>query len=1074
MVSSSFLSLVQQQEEITASYTYSVFGIAWLNETLPPYMSRDYALAPFQPQDVRDTGSSEQWRAATTRYGVNVTCEPAQVTSITTHQADSGPVESSYYIGSNGCQVPLPFGPTGNETLGGSGVGETKEFTGLYAGYNDQDGYADYYLSVYCPVNASHTFLASIARNKKQEKDPPNVPTIIFCTPEYYAQKVYATVARNKLAVISAIPVEDARPVPKEMFNSTNLDWQMNSAMQSALIRGEVPASRWPDQRERLSSLDISLHVNGAELPIMVGMAIGADPRPLEEYLDHALLGASYEAAYRLLFARAMTDILASNWSHYELVPGQRQYQTETIVVVPVFAYLVEGLLGLVGSLTLGLIILTVRKKHKLVTDPAPITAMMSLVASSRHLLLPFRELDQASAARVDQALKGRKYRLKQTRNGSHLLDISDEAGVTVKQERLSGSTPIMSLHGIRPLEFRLPVAFTFISLQVSLIVGLAYLFVKAGNNGISLPSSNRFVRQLVENYMPTIIATFLEPVWVGLNRLLCMLQPLEELRSCKALTEKSVGLNYSSLPPQLVFWKALRAGHVMTAAVCAMALLANLLAITFSGLFNEGVAVVYHDAFFAQPYTAFFGKHTIGPDYNTFKLDGRYKGIGLDQYYTAMSNLTSGTPMPEWTDDKFFYLPSALPTPIDNSHQYQVATRAFGLEMTCQPLEPNPRNSMDPSLGSNWYNIASDPIDKTKVVTDVKGGNPITCLLHVNLPNMTSLAQSQCQSERLAAESMLQEVPMIAKTSTDPCNQIFVSSWLRYPGQNICGPESSPQFKDLDVTLIACALDIVTRTANVTVDASSHVLYSSVHEDESTSFGDFFKGHPLELIAPAISYLGYPTITGGQPAWHNDTFSSDFQNYFMQLEGGSDRLLDPKLPAPSFDDVGPLSARIVSKVFAIWLGINAHDLLVPSSRPLPLVQGRIAMQETRIFMSTPMFIISETILSLYVGVSILLHLHRPGRFLPRLPTTIASVIVMFAASYALQDLQNTGTLSAKERARHLEDLDRRYGYGKFVGVDGKSHTGIERQPLVMPLKSAEIVGSGRKRTWHGTKRTGR
>ncbi|KAK5011215.1 hypothetical protein LTR28_004839 [Elasticomyces elasticus] len=380
----------------------------------------------------------------------------------------------------------------------------------------------------------------------------------------------------------------------------------------------------------------------------------------------------------------------------------------------------------------------------------------------------------------------------------------------------------------------------------------------------------------------------------------------------------------------------------------------------------------------------------------------------------------------------------------------------------------------MDPSLGSNWYNVPSDPIDKTKVVTDVAGGGPITCLLHANLPNMTSLAQPQCQSERLAAESMFQEVPMIAKTSTDPCNQIFVSSWLRYPGQNICGPDSSPQFKDLDVTLIACVLDIITRTANVTVDASSHVISSSVLEDESTSFGNFFEGHPSELIAPAISYLGHPAITRGQPAWHNDSFPSDFLNYFMQLEEGSNRFLDPKLPAPSFGDVGPMSARIVSKVFAIWLGINAPDLLVPSSRPLPLARGQIAMQETRIFISTPMFIISETILSLYVIVSILLYLRRPGRFLPRLPTTIASVIAMFAASHALQDLQDTGALSAKERARRLKDLDRRYGYGKFVGVDGKSHTGIERQPLVMPLKAVETAGNGRKWTWHGTKRTGK
>lgn len=111
---------------------------------------------------------------------------------------------------------------------------------------------------------------------------------------------------------------------------------------------------------------------------------------------------------------------------------------------------------------------------------------------------------------------------------------------------------------------------------------------------GLQLPSQNKFVQNLLENYIPTAIATLIEPLWVLLNRLLCLLQPIQELQDCKAKAQDSVDLNYNSLPPQLVLFKALRARHFVLAAVCSMALLANVLSIAFAGLFNHDVAEVF------------------------------------------------------------------------------------------------------------------------------------------------------------------------------------------------------------------------------------------------------------------------------------------------------------------------------------------------------------------------------------------------------------------------------------------------------------------------------------------------
>lgn len=101
-------------------------------------------------------------------------------------------------------------------------------------------------------------------------------------------------------------------------------------------------------------------------------------------------------------------------------------------------------------------------------------------------------------------------------------------------------------------------------------------------------------MQNLLENYIPTAIATLIEPLWVLINRLLCLLQPIEELQGCKAKAKNSIDLNYSSLPPQLVLFKAIRTGHIVVATVCFMALLANVLSVAFAGLFHHDTTTVF------------------------------------------------------------------------------------------------------------------------------------------------------------------------------------------------------------------------------------------------------------------------------------------------------------------------------------------------------------------------------------------------------------------------------------------------------------------------------------------------
>jgi hypothetical protein len=112
-----------------------------------------------------------------------------------------------------------------------------------------------------------------------------------------------------------------------------------------------------------------------------------------------------------------------------------------------------------------------------------------------------------------------------------------------------------------------------------------------------------------------------------------------------------------------------------------------------------------------------------------------------------------------------------------------------------------------------------------------------------------------------------------------------------------------------------------------------------------------------------------------------------------------------------------------------------------------------ITMEE-RIVFRTSIFIISETILGLYIIVAILAYYRRPSRYLSRMPMKVASVISLFAASAAVKDLQGTSDFTREE---HLKDLDFRYGYGSYIGGDGSVHVGIEKVPFVTAMKTTRF-----------------
>ena len=607
-------------------------------------------------------------------------------------------------------------------------------------------------------------------------------------------------------------------------------------------------------------------------------------------------------------------------------------------------------------------------------------------------------------------------------------------------------------------------------------------------NQGLPLPSNNRIIRQLLENYIPTALATLIEPIWVVINRLLCMLRPLEELRGGRALPQKSIILDYSSLPPQLVIWKALRSSHFTLAAVCCMALLANLLAIAFSSLFFEDSVRVPYSQLFSQPFAAKFVSidGSVGPrptSGDDIDLSAAYQGgRGMDQFYIAQSNISTLTPLPAWTDDKYIYIPFSGDAIPNTTQAFLGTTRVFGAQMDCMKLAPGTTNNYTAAV---WIDPDSSIASANFSMTmDFGTGKPITCnRMGIQARKGSSTGDSTgynnfiCQEGLAAMEFVIrmQGLQNATQPEKDLCAQAVLLGWGRDPGPNICARNTTKFFDTNNSLFVGCRPKLVTGSAEVLVDRSGYVQEANVANTSNDAMEQYFTTNQSNIFGQAHQYLfenEWDTPETSGLTWHNDSFPTDFTNYLLIHTLNSSRFLDPSLPPPSFNEIVAPISKMYSKIFAIWLGANMEKLLVPSQNPSNAsIPGWVIQQETRIFISKPMFIIAEAILSTYVVVAAIVYLRRPGRYLARLPTSIASIIALFAASSAVQDLKDTAHMSKKERERYLNRLDLRYGYGSFVGMDGKVHIGIEKQPFVRAIPIPGLIRrkSRSPKKWSGS-----
>ncbi len=1009
------LPLPDQRLAMNTGFMMTAYGIVWLGQVMPAFVTPQGFIEPFQLDLKQDTRLlNATWTAQTKLYGTSLNCNAAKIRN-----------GSSGFTWSNGkdCTTDAGYGPV--ESFAGS------QFGCLYIGY-DLDQRADYSLSgMGCPsATNKHLFLAMWGQNLGGDRET-NV-SAVFCEPTYWTQEVNATVTVPTMNVTEISPLGPRMTLPDGVFNRTALEYGIGSGAQEVSSRADISeTTNILDQKSKVVKFGLLGTVTN-----MVGFALGLNPTNLTDFADTTVLAASFENAHKLLHALAIRQLMSSNAIESGSRQGTISGKINAITIVRPLAIVVEILLGLVVTLILALATYTYIRPSQMCNNPASLADVIAIAADddTNH---DYTDATGSDASRSRFRLHNGRICVSRPRVASHVpsCGVSNaDAMPSLTKTKVENRKSLA-----RPIEMSMAVAFGFLlTLLLALITIISLTIYASKYDGLPVPSKHTVVNQLVLNYVLVIFATFLEPFWLLLNRHLCVLQPFEELRRANALASRSLKLTYTSLPPQMNIWNALLAKHYVLGAVCAVGLSANLLAISLNGLLQIEVFPMADRSYLPRAYEETFSQNEVPSK------------IGSDYQYVAKANISDGVALPPWTTPETFFVPFDVKakSKFGSVGSIRASTRGFSLRPKCERAKFNDTGFVTPQ--TNSFRIEQRTPSGASVfcgggLRPAGGQNNSNAALEV-------LIQLQPVDPTLPATSATSVWDGNAtEEATTTCRSIVVAGFLRANltvSFNNMKTENSKSglvpevwgINSLSSLWMMCKSTIATAPYEITVDATGQVESYVAIGPELHNPVDFFSNDtsPASLLISATRLLVYGQDTA--PYWHNDTFVDNWFAYFIKKLSNSTTFVDPKQPVPVFEQVAPHVENLYARLFAIVLSLNQSWLV--KARPESTIRGVLFASSRRVFVSRPMFVITVVVLAMNIAVAILYWTCRPKKMLPRMPCTIGNILAMVHAS----------GLRIEGRKQEQWEKDWRFGYGRFVGTDGKPHVGIERRPFVQPL----------------------
>ena len=841
--------------------------------------------------------------------------------------------------------------------------------------------------------------------------------TVLFCEPSYFIQSVNVAVTVPNMTVSNLKPLESP-----QHLSSTVFDISMFESIVAGTSPGpngqQLTATAPKRDINETTNIDTTQLTNRGVTDVfnhLIVFAVGSSQLAADAYLNASVLATSMDHAYQILFALALNSLLSPGTLEPEptltRITGEIRGDENAIVVVRSLALALEACLGVAALSTSLLLLVYWNRRSELQKDPASLSRVMEMIQTDPELPMHIEKLGQ-TVGKPSVALKSGQLQVDRCGSGHMVISTYSKSSTPQFDIRTTNKSvlPFVMLNTVG-------LAFVGILITVLVIVVALHLCIRH-LHGLNTPTNNPILAQIIFNYVPVLFATLLEPFWTLLNRKLCLMKPLEALRSGESRASSSLDLRYTSLPPQLSIWRALEAHHFLLVAVCVTGLSSNILAVVLNALLQPQFTTIATNGTFLES--------------NSLSVNGNSSDtIGSDHLYIAAANFSHGTSLPAWVSQYLYFLPfqSNTTSPVGSVQSYIATTPGLGLDVVCTNqtwAEPAYIALPDNNIGQPQISVSQSNVYCTRqwnTFYDSRGKTNATLELLAPLaPSFSNASQSD----------------------RDICGSTLAIGFLR--------AELHPEVEDVDSlftssTWMTCESTLFTAMYEVQVTTNGRVEAYSRKSDKSKAI-PFLGNSSVPSFLNKLFVAFDAPFNNLAPYWNNDTTRDTWPGFLIKAITKSPILIDPALPAPDFEIVAPIVIDLIQRVFPIILSLSPSAFVTAPQGSK--IEGKMLISCTRIFMSSPLFIATVTLLLLNIAVGVAYYICRPQP-LPRsvLAETIAGVLKLF-----------DGSGLVKEQVKDMPwPKGWRFGYGGFIGVDdGKPRMGIERRPFVVPLGTKKGV----------------
>ena len=469
-----------QTKAMSASFLYTSYGVTWLEEKVPSFMTKELIAIPFKPASYgegRDhlTQGNESWTAQTRVYQTELGCTPAEIKAVP---------GTSYKFSTDRCTYvydplkPIRF------------INGTRNM--MYIGFGNYNNTGDsrYFDKEEC--KDPNLFLAIWAKSLYSHSGSDVLDlNALYCKPSYHYQIHEVTVHGNNGSILKAEPVGERTNFTQEdkVIDIIMFEGAVGQAATVPGVNQGYLSTEGPDSTFRF--MDWHLVAPTKQISYVIGLS---PEKTFDDFRDPMTFRNGLDRMHKLLFNNALETLLVDDSGGEEVV-GKKVVTSIGIVVVPLIAHILAGLLGLVVVCLGGVFLVSYNRQNNLSSDPDTLGTKMALVADRETFLRDFNGTDECSAP--DLGMEPRKYKLRTWEGGvGYGLDVVGGRDDPLAQNPHASCTVPHSGKLVGPVELSIWMGLTVTLVNITLLTLLIVLYKSALRwNGRTRSNSSKITR---------------------------------------------------------------------------------------------------------------------------------------------------------------------------------------------------------------------------------------------------------------------------------------------------------------------------------------------------------------------------------------------------------------------------------------------------------------------------------------------------------------------------------------------------------------------------------------------------